>query len=252
MPKSLYKAISRTFDPHDSAPVWASKSQRAAFHSNLQITKKLLCGKCEDRFNKNGEKYVLHQCMKSAHKFELKKLLSSSSPSVQVNGSFYFHPDDFANLNVDKYLYFVASIAWRVTITDWGSDDIAKLHGALPAEFMESIKRYLLGDTDFPKNVYVTVCVDNDENPIPIMSLPSGELTENMHMSFFIPGVKFNIFFGEKADPLVAYHFDRLATNVLFMYRSFRGSVEFQQMRQLLVSDVVPKGKLAKAIKGTR
>ncbi|OBX34995.1 hypothetical protein A8U91_04058 [Halomonas elongata] len=64
MPKSIYKAIARTFQPHDSALVWASKSQKSVYYSNSRIKKKLLCGACEDRFNKHGEKYVVGKCMK--------------------------------------------------------------------------------------------------------------------------------------------------------------------------------------------
>lgn len=39
MPKSLYKIITRTFSPYDSAPVWASNSQKSIYFSNAQITK---------------------------------------------------------------------------------------------------------------------------------------------------------------------------------------------------------------------
>lgn len=246
MPKGLYKTVTKTFEPHDDAPVWISKSQRSACYTNKQITKKLLCGVCEDLFNKHGEKYVMQQCIKKTNRFELKKILDGVSPSVKVDNDYFFHPDDCADLKSDKYLYFITSTAWRVTSTDWGNDDIKRLHGALPQEFVKSIKSYLLGETDFPKNIYIIVFVDNDIDPIPFMSLPVGELSEVMHLSVFIPGVKFNIFFGEKADEKVSFHFNKLDTNILFMYRSFRESSDFEEMRRLLNSEVTSKGKLAK------
>lgn len=246
IPKSLYKTITQSFEPYDAAPLWVSNTQKTSFYSNKQITKKLLCKKCEDRFNKNGERYILAQCMKSAAAFELKTILDSSIPSVQLYGSSYFHPNDLQSLNTNKYLYFIASIAWRVSVIDWQNNDISLLYNSLPSEFMESLKRFLLEESPFPRNIYTTVCVDNDINPIPIMSLPSGDIKKNMHMSFFIPGVKFNIFFGEEADRKVAYHFNKMTTNILFMYRSFRNSTEFQDLKRLVIYDARPKGKLAK------
>lgn len=246
IPKSLYKIITQSFEPHDAAPLWVSNNNKASYYSNKQITKKLLCKKCEDQFNKNGEKYILHQCMKNATTFELRKILDSSTPSFQLYGSSYFHPNDLQSLNTNKYLYFIASIAWRVSVIDWQNADISLLYNSIPTEFMESLKKFLLGESAFPRNIYITICVDDDINPIPIMSLPSGDIKQDMHMSFFIPGIKFNIFFGEDADRVVTYHFNKMATNILFMYRSFRNSNEFQDLKRLVIYDTHPKGKLAK------
>ncbi|WP_200177336.1 hypothetical protein [Ectothiorhodospira shaposhnikovii] len=246
MPKSIYKAIARTFQPHDSAPVWASRSQKSAYYSNSQITKRLLCGACEDRFNKNGEKYVVGKCMKNAQTFELKRLLNCSSPSIHVNGSSYFDPKDIPKLNSEKFIYFAASIVWRVTVTDWGNDDISNLENALPNEFKRPLQQYLLNKAEFPKNIYITVCVDDDVDPVPIMSLPSGDIENDMHLSFFIPGIKFNVFLGANADLELSSTLSSLGINMIYMYRSFRESYEYQQMKHLVNSELSPKGKLAK------
>lgn len=250
MPKSIYKAITRTFQPHDSAPVWASKSQQSAYYSNSQITKRLLCGACEDRFNKHGEKYVVGMCMKNAQTFELKRNLDISSPSIHVNGSSYFSPKDIPKLNSEKFMYFAASIVWRVTATEWGNDDIANLNNTLPDEFKEPLQLYLLNKAKFPRSIYITVCVDDDADPVPIMSLPSGDIEENMHVSFFIPGIKFNVFFGAEADQELSSNLGRLGINMIYMYRSFRESHEYQQMKNLLGSELSPKGKLARQSAG--
>lgn len=250
MPKGLYKIVSQTYCPYDSAPVWASQSDKSVLCSNYQITKRLLCSVCEDRFNKHGEKYIMQNCLKNARTFNLKKNLDSASPSIHVRGSSYFNPKDVPALNTDKYMYFVASIVWRVTATDWGNDDITYLHGSLPAELKESIQLYLLNKKEFPKNVYITVCVDSDVEPVPMMTLPSGEIEKNMHMSFYIPGVKFNIFFGDKADPDLSYQLSKLGINLVYMYRSFRGSEDYRQMVNLLKYELSLKGKRANNLVG--
>ncbi|WP_221692053.1 hypothetical protein, partial [Klebsiella pneumoniae] len=137
------------------------------------------------RFNKHGEKYVIEKCLKNEYTFELKKMLDSSIPSIHVNGSSYFSPNDIHKLNSEKFMYFVASIVWRVATTNWSNDDIANLNGSLPDEYNESLRNYLLKKTEFPKNIYITVCIDSDTDPVPIMSLPSGDIINNMHVSFF-------------------------------------------------------------------
>nr|WP_145924137.1 hypothetical protein [Halomonas elongata] len=178
--------------------------------------------------------------------FELKRLLNCSSPSIHVNGSSYFNPKDIPKLNSEKFIYFAASIVWRVTAADWGNDNIANLENALPNEFKRPLQQYLLNKEEFPKNIYITVCVDDDVDPFPIMSLPSGDIENNMHVSFFIPGIKFNVFFGDDADLELSSTLSGLRINMVYMCRSFRESYEYQQMRRLVNSDLSPKGKLAK------
>ncbi|MBK1674977.1 hypothetical protein CKO35_17175 [Ectothiorhodospira shaposhnikovii] len=184
--------------------------------------------------------------MKNAQTFELKRLLNCSSPSIHVNGSSYFDPKDIPKLNSEKFIYFAASIVWRVTVTDWGNDDISNLENALPNEFKRPLQQYLLNKAEFPKNIYITVCVDDDVDPVPIMSLPSGDIENDMHLSFFIPGIKFNVFLGANADLELSSTLSSLGINMIYMYRSFRESYEYQQMKHLVNSELSPKGKLAK------
>lgn len=62
-----------------------------------------------------------------------------------------------------------------------------------------------------------------------------------MRVSFFIPGIKFNVFFGAEVDKELSSNLSRLGINTIFMYRSFRESCEYQQLRSLLVSELSPK-----------
>jgi len=116
---------------------------------------------------------------------------------------------------------------------------------------MEALENYLLKKAVFPKNIFVTVCVDNDAQPVPIMSLPSGNIERNKHLSFFIPGIKFNVFFGMEADRELSSTLSKLGINIIYMYRSFRESDEFQQMTSQLSSEFIPKGKLKKQMSRT-
>lgn len=252
MPKSLYRIITRMYSPHDPAPVWISEGQKSAYYSSTQITKRLLCGACEDRFNKYGEKYVTGMCRINVETFELKRLLDGSSPSINVNGSSYFAPKDIPKLKSDKFMYFILSIVWRATAVDWGHHDMPNLSNTLKDEFKIALQNYLLHKEEFPKDIYISVCVDDDENPIPTMTLPTGSIVERMRLSFFIPGIKFNICFGAEADPELSYNLRRREINMIFMYRSFRESDDYQQIKALVGSGSSAKGKLAKSSNGLR
>lgn len=95
------------------------------------------------------------------------------------------------------------------------------------------------------------MCVDGDVDAVPVMSLPSGDIKNDMHLSFFIPGIKFNVFFGANADLELSSTLSSLGINMIYMFRSFRESYEYQQMKHLVNSELSPKGKLAKQSGGS-
>ncbi|MEL2081848.1 hypothetical protein V9Y53_22980 [Klebsiella pneumoniae] len=248
MPKSLYKVITKSFEPFDSAPIYASVSNEAVYYTNLQITKKALCPICEDRFNECGEKYVVGKCQHNAYTFDLRKALNNSTPSIFVDDCYYFNCKDIGKINTGKFMYFVASIIWRVTAINWRNKDIEQLYNKLPQEYLASLKSYLLGESLFPNDIYISVCVDNDDIPTPILTLPSGDLSKKMHISFFIPGIKFNVYFGKEVDQRFSKVLNSLGINLIYMYRSFTASAEYMQMKDLLNNKLLPKGKLAKSL----
>lgn len=250
--KSFYKIIARSFEPHDSASIWASRKDKSLHYTNSQIVKKLLCKECEDRFNKCGEEYVISLCLKNPQRFKIKRKLDTSTPSIHKQGVSYFSPSDIPELDSQKLLYFAASIVWRVVATNWSNEDISKMHGSLPQELEKSLQDFLLNKTDFPEDIYITVCVDSDHDPLPILSFPTGDFKNRKHMSFFIPGIKFNIFYGQEVDKSLSETMNDLNINTIYMYRSFRNSREYKQMTSLISKELIPKGKLVDELKKWR
>ena len=56
IPAAFYKAAKRS-DPNQEDPIVVTKN--VVLQTSKQATAHLLCGECEDRFNKSGEKWTL-------------------------------------------------------------------------------------------------------------------------------------------------------------------------------------------------
>src|SRR5215472_6701431 len=78
LPTSLYKHLRR-----DSAGNIGSKEPfkltgRIAVRTSTQVKDLLLCGECEQRFNRNGEKWVVDRCFQKPGDFPLQAILAAA------------------------------------------------------------------------------------------------------------------------------------------------------------------------------
>ena len=72
----------------------------------------------------------------------------------------------------DEYVYFASSIIWRASAGDWG-DEYGIYKGSLGLKYQEQIRCYLLCESEFPKNIYIVIYVDNGKEILPIISFPT-------------------------------------------------------------------------------
>src|ERR1043166_9314700 len=63
-------------------------SPGASLFSSAQATDFLLCATCEDRFNKNGESWVLKHCWRSETKFPIYDMLAAATPEPKSEPNF--------------------------------------------------------------------------------------------------------------------------------------------------------------------
>ena len=82
LPKSVYRIINKSHEPHDSSPVIVDVPGQAAFHSNRQLRKHLLCLDCEGRFSRHGENIVVPQCCHGEGKFALRDAMQAGTPTA--------------------------------------------------------------------------------------------------------------------------------------------------------------------------
>src|SRR5438093_112529 len=109
---AVYK-LSRIYSRSDPNPVIISK--RNSFTTSRQVSAYFLCGECEDKFSRNGERYVLNQCARPNGEFKLRESLGLDSP-VCVDAKFkVYDVTTLLGTRVDQYVYFAASVFWRAS-----------------------------------------------------------------------------------------------------------------------------------------
>src|SRR6266496_1098852 len=75
----FYKLL-RNPDADNQNPIQID--EKVTTFTSDQVRKHLLCADCEDRFNRNGERWVLKNCYRGEHGFALCAALRISEPVV--------------------------------------------------------------------------------------------------------------------------------------------------------------------------
>ncbi len=196
MPSGSYRAVCVSHNPNDNAPVYIDLEQGTAFKSNKQAKKHLLCSECEGRFSELGESKVLRQIDRGENSFKLLDELTNGTPSDITNGKkIYGGPHFPPNVDGEAYLYFASSIFWRGSITRWPRP-LNSFYGALGKTYEEAVRRYLLGEDEFPKEARVSVFVDAQRKTRGLSYFPTTSrgdwLGRPVHKhSFLLSGVHF-------------------------------------------------------------
>jgi hypothetical protein len=127
-----------------------------------QIREYLLCRDCEQLFSRNGEDYVLPLVKQSEVDFPLLTMLNQHMPIAEGpnNGSVF----SGSQLGIDSFKlgYYALSMFWRGAVHTWKTlgEQTTSVHMA-PKD-QESIRRFLLGESEWPTGIVmqVTVCTD--------------------------------------------------------------------------------------------
>jgi hypothetical protein len=155
----------------------------------------LLCQACEIRFQQGGENWFLAMRYRSDGAFPLRDLLKGATPLSSNGGTSVFDARSIGGVEVDKLLYFAASIFWRAGIAHWMTKfaDAPKID--LKAEIMTKFASYLLGNGAFPSETSLNVCIAPDVQPERnIISPMKAQETPFVRYEGHIPGMMFELF----------------------------------------------------------
>jgi hypothetical protein len=162
LPRALYKkahgsGTKGNQDPH----VVTVRGRRPSSH---QVTDYVLCRDCEQRFNKNGEDYVMRLVTQQNGEFPLLEALNSI-PSQQSGKNFAaYSAAGTSDIDRDKIGYFAISVFWRASVHTWKQENGELVSIDLGKKYNEEIRRYLLGETAIPKQaaLIVAACTDSE------------------------------------------------------------------------------------------
>lgn len=163
-----------------------------------QLKQYLLCGDCEERFNKNGESEVLRRiATKSRKRFPLHEKLSLAFPREVQKGWARFAGCDLG-LDMAKFAYFTLSLVWRGAVAQWAMPGGEQTTLFSIGSFEEPFRRFLLGNAPFPADTSVIVFVHSDAAGRDALSIPPGTSGfEFLSFGFLARGVYFRACMGK-------------------------------------------------------
>jgi len=166
-----------------------------------QTKKHLLCNECEQRFSANGESWVARYTHQVGRRFLLLEALLRLQPRLTVSTGRVYHAADDPAIDWGKLAYFALSVFWRGAADSW---DRSAHPGAKPfiqmdAALQERLRRFLLGEEDYPDDMLLMLRVSSSLTPTAhMMSFPSNGTIETPgglrpQVSFFVPGMIFTL-----------------------------------------------------------
>ncbi len=124
-----------------------------------QIWRHLLCGDCEQRFNRHGEALIMRLVQRKTD-FALLDRLNVAVPfNVEPNALAY--SGSAVGVDTEQLAYFALSVLWRSGVRQWRTLG-QQTTGVSLGTFEEPIRKYLSGETPFPAGVTVNVWVCTD------------------------------------------------------------------------------------------
>ncbi len=195
LPAGVYRV---TREENEANPNPITFNDRGVFQDSKQISDYLLCSECEDRLNKNGERWFLAHCSRK-DQFRLDSLLNSGTPVELSPRMKVYHAASIPGVNVEALAYFASSMFWRGSAHRWTTRGMAA-KGIQLGPYQEELRTYLLGLTEFPRDCVMWVSVADTRTPIDAFSLtPYGGRRHGYHVyKLLVRGVGFHLFVGRR------------------------------------------------------
>ncbi len=244
----FYKII-RDNSPSDEHPVWVS-SDGVALSTSRQTTAPMLCGECEQRFNKKGEDWVLKNCCRGAGQFPLQKLAHEEFGLVgtwETLESTGYSPGSASVIAQEQLVYFGASVFWRAAARSWNTP-LGKQSQLEFGPCQEKFRKFLLGEQPLPKGFVLIVTLNIDLNNNVPFELPQAlrKCDTYRQYQFRIPGICFLGLLGAKIAPELR----TISTFPAGYLHATSGSEWSETMREVITNSKL-KGKLNAAVGGT-
>ncbi len=193
LPKALYRFVRAA----DGSPIVLNR--HAAWITDKQITKHLLCAACEERFHRHGEDWTLRQIYRGERRFRLLDVLNRCTPVAENSQIAVYALSDLPDILIDDLSYFAVSVFWRSSATDWQIGDHKLPRPTFGPKYMAAFSEYLLGNAGFPSDVslLIEVC-DGPTTAANMLIFPIGTVAAGYdRYDFMVPGVLFRLFVGE-------------------------------------------------------
>lgn len=193
MPRFAYKAIKQSDDGHKQGVL---VTESVSLAHDFQVKDHLLCESCERLFAEK-ERYVSTLIRRSDENFPILSVVRSGEHVSDFDYGSLFNCRDAA-IDVEKLVYFAASIIWRGSVHLWTNFDGATFQPSPLGPFEESFRRYLLDEEEFPPHLAIWVHVRENDPGVALATPHRKKINDTRAYVFEVPGIKFVCLVGKK------------------------------------------------------
>lgn len=170
-----------------------------AFTSSRHVKDYLLCADCEQRFDKNGEKWTLSHCSQPNRSFPIREALLASQPVYRDAALVLYEARNIRSIDTEKLVYFGLSVHWRAAVHKWRDVDGHALPGIDLGPYEERLRLFLLNQSRFPTGMALMIRVSGLTNLVGMLTKPESGNKSGYHTHvFFIPGIEFTLLVGSR------------------------------------------------------
>lgn len=177
-------------------------TDKATYTSSKAFKAYLLCVQCENRFRTGGEEWVMQRCYRGGAEFLLRdSVLGSQLLDDGLMGRLYSVKQN-VGINCNQLAYFATSVVWRAAIYNWRFG--LRAERVFLGPYQDQIRRYLLGQDQFPRQAAMWVWVSSYDKPSRAISFPQSlRVWDCYSHGFDVPGVRFTMFVGKVLPEVV-------------------------------------------------
>jgi hypothetical protein len=200
VPKALYR-LTRARGGH-SNPHPVIVTSRGRRQTSFQAIRPLLCADCEQRFDHQGEDWVMRHCYRGYGRLRLRELLRQSLRLQSDENFTIYSASSVPGVSIEKPVYFCISVFWRASVCDWESSGEKYRAISLGTKYQEQIRKYLLGIAELPQSASILVLASALKTPALVFNFPDTIRVESRHChSLHIPGLTFQLSLGGQLEP---------------------------------------------------
>lgn len=195
LPRSVYKS-NRARALKNQNPVVLRSTPK---QDQGQVTDYVLCPGCEQHFSKNGESWVFARIPHDYGKpFGLQDAMERETPFYIEPGLNLYAGGSISAFDMDKLVYFAASIFWRGAVHKWETRCGDRTPRVDLGNHAEPLRKFLLGQGPFPSDVWLTTMIWPFKKILNAGIVPTPAHVEGWKRYwFYISGLGFILHFGD-------------------------------------------------------
>jgi hypothetical protein len=158
LPSAVWRLLN---EPNHELRHPITMTEKVALTTSRQLHDCVLCNDCEQRLNRNGERYAISQ-MRGRRVFPLLERLRIAQ-CIASYGNVRVYNGAAIGVDTEKLAYFAVSVVWRAGAYKWRNLYSDKRTYSIDVgPFLEPMRQYLLGTGQFPADLTVNVQVATD------------------------------------------------------------------------------------------